>query len=187
MNKKKRLTQLILVSACFVLLAACTPKTMVPLNYALTTPAVGACTQPTSVLVFKDARQSRSIGRDGDGNLLQPGSDVADWVGWSLYEELNAAGCNVKYRSMRQADGLPVVTGEVLDVRMMSTGTTTWKGIVKIRVAVERNGKSEAGETFIGEVEKPIIFGVNSREEVLTEALQGVMEQVVPKVVAQLQ
>ncbi|KAB1441678.1 hypothetical protein [Pseudodesulfovibrio senegalensis] len=186
MNNKRYFVSIVL-GAAFLLLAACSPKTVVPLNYALVTANAGSCGNPINVLVFKDMRESRSIGRDSNGNLLQPGSDVADWVGWSLYEELNAAGCNVKYRSMRQTDNVPVVTGEVLDVRMTPTGNTTWKGVVKIHVAVEREGVADPGETFMSEVEKPVVFGVSSREDILSEALQGIMEQVVPKVMGQLQ
>ncbi len=164
-------------------LLGCATNTVVPLNYALVTPAGQSCKGPVTVLEFKDARKQHSLGRDSDGYELRPATDVGDWVSWSLYEELVAQGCSVKYRGVRRDEPVgTLVSGEVVDVRLTPMGKTVWKGMVKVAVSVERNGVSIPKETFISEVEKPIIFGVSNREEVLTEALQGVMEQVVPKV-----
>lgn len=175
-----------IVVLCLVALGACSSKTIVPLQYSLVTPAAGSCAEPVTVLVFQDGRGDQSIGRDGDGNRLQAGSDVADWVGWAAYEQLNAAGCSVQYRSVRPPKGGALVTGDVLDVRLVPSGTTTWKALVKVRLIVERHGKKIPAETFVAEVEKPVIFGVVSREDLLNEALQGVMEQLVPKALALL-
>lgn len=173
-----------IVASSLLVLSGCSRKTVIPLNYSLVTPAGGQCLGKVAVLTFKDARAQQSLGRDGDGYALTPATDVADWVGWSLYEELNAAGCEVEYRGVREGLAADmVVTGEVLDVRLIPMGKTVWKGMVKVHIMSEKDGIVSPGETFVSEVEKPIIFGVSSREEVLAEALQGVMEQIVPAVV----
>lgn len=171
-----------LVFSAFAFLGGCADKTVIPLNYALITPSGQSCGGSTAVLKFADARTSRSLGRDGDGRLLQPATDVADWVSWSLYEELSVLGCDVKYHGVRDGlDEQTIVLGKVVDVRLMPLGKTVWKGVVKVSMAVERDGAVGPWETYISEVEKPVIFGVSTREEVLTEALQGVMEQMIPK------
>lgn len=183
--RHKRIVARLAVLALFLLAfaAGCTPKTVVPLNYAVLGNMPGSCNGNVMVVAFKDVRKQASIGRDGDGYVLNPGSDVADWVGWSLYEELRAAGCETSYHGTREGfSARTVVSGEVLDVKISPMGKTVWKGMVKARMTTEVDGKAYPGETFVSEVEKPIIFGVSSREEVLTEALQGVLEQMVPRV-----
>ncbi|WP_147819749.1 hypothetical protein [Salidesulfovibrio onnuriiensis] len=161
-------------------LAGCAANTVVPLNYSLVASPGQACRGPMTVLKFKDAREQRSLGRDADGNLLRPATDVADWVGWSLYEELSALSCPVEYHGIRKDEGArTILSGEVVDVRLMPMGKTVWKAKVSVLLNVEREGKVIVARTFSAEREKPIIFGVSSREEVLTEALQGVMEQMV--------
>ena len=45
------------------------------------------------VFKFEDKRPARVLGRDNDGAAITAVNDVADWVGWALFDELEKAGC----------------------------------------------------------------------------------------------
>ena len=52
-----------------------------------------------------------------------------------------------------------MVTGEVLNVSLNQTGTTTWTGAVEIRIIVKRDGKDIHTERFASEVQDVVLPG----------------------------
>lgn len=168
---------------CLLLsMAACTKNNAVKLTYMLG-PAATKCVGEVVVFKFEDKRSGNRLGKDDDGMFIDTLSDVADWVGWALFDELKAAGCDPKYRtSTITDDALPVVTGEVLDVSLNQTGTTTYVGKVAIRVVIEQNGEVVHSEKFSSEVQDVVMPGYASRSDLMAETLRALMAEVLPSV-----
>ncbi|MFH1914769.1 MAG: hypothetical protein ABIK45_10900 [Pseudomonadota bacterium] len=172
---------------CLLALAAgCAKDNAVKLTYALG-PQVGPCVGEVIVFKFADKRPVNTLGTDRNGATLEPLSDVADWVGWALFDELKAAGCDPKYRTSSVTPGsAPLITGEVLATELNQTGATTWAGKVSVSIMLQRDGAIVHSERFSSEVENVVVPGYSTRSDILAETLRGVMGAVVPSVSARL-
>lgn len=164
------------------LVAACTKGNAVRLTYALGAGGV-PCSGEITVFGFEDSRSDTALGKKRDGVAITSGSDVADWVGWALFDELRAAGCEAKYRTSTVAPGdAPLVTGEVLEVSLNQTGATTYRGKVTVRIMLQKEGTIVHQEKFTSEVEDVVLPGYGTESEIMAEALRGLMGEIVPTV-----
>lgn len=171
---------------CLVLAAGCAKDNAIKLTYALG-PTASPCAGDVVIFKFEDKRPTQTLGTDGDGMPITVLSDVSDWVGWALYDELAAAGCHPKYRTATvPQNGETVITGEVLAVTLNSTGATTYAGKVSVKITISRNGELVHVEKFTSEVEDVAITGYGSRTEILAEALRGLMAEAVPAIATSL-
>ena len=165
-----------------VVCAACVKSNSVPLIYALG-PDKAGCVGELVIRPFSDDRGKASLGVDADGEDIVKSGDAADWVGWALFDELTAAGCQPKYRTMATDVGdLPTVTGQLLELHLNQTGTTTYSASVSVRLEVSRAGETLHVEKLSSQVEDVVLPGYSSRREILAEALRGLMNEAVPSV-----
>ena len=179
MTHVKHILPLLLALA---LLPACNGGNGVKLTYALG-PTLSSCNGDVVVFKFKDERPGNRLGKDSGGRVIDTLSNVPDWVGWALFDELEAAGCKAKYRtSTMPTDDEPVVTGEILDVGLDQTGTTTYRGKISVRVVISRSGKTVHSEKFSSEVEDVVLPGYGSQSDLMAEVLRTLMAEVVPMV-----
>jgi len=169
-----------------VLAGGCAKDNAVKLTYALG-PQAGPCAGEVIVFKFADKRPLSRLGTDRNGAALEPLSDVADWVGWALFDELKAAGCDPKYRTSSVAPGsAPLITGEVLATELNQTGATTWTAKVSVSIMLQRDGAVIHSERFSSEVENVVVPGYSTRSDILAEALRGVTGEMVRSVSARL-
>jgi len=181
---KKIILALALVS--LGLTFGCNKSNAVKLTYALG-PTTVPCSGELVVFKFSDKRPASTLGKDNDGSAISTLSDVADWVGWALFEELKAAGCEPKYRTSTVTPGdFPLITGEVLDVALNQTGTTTYTGKVTVKIMIEKAGKTVHIEKYTSEVEDVVVPGYGSETDIMAEALRGLMAEVVPTICAKM-
>jgi hypothetical protein len=172
--------------ACLLLAAGCAKSDAVKLTYALG-PKAGPCVGEVIVFKFADKRPATRLGADREGASVETVSDVADWVGWALFDELKNAGCDPKYRTTTVTPGsAPLITGEVLAAELNQTGATTWAGKVAVRVMLQRDGAIIHSEKFTSEVEDVVVPGYSTRSDIMAEALRGLMAEVVPSVASRL-
>lgn len=166
--------------------AGCSKDNAVKLTYALGDTRV-PCAGDVVIFKFDDNRANTNLGKNSDGQPITSLSDVADWVGWALFDELTAAGCNPKYRTSTVApEANVVITGEVLEVSLNPTGTTTYAGKVSVKIMVQKEGKTIHSEKFTSEVEDVAITGYGSRSDILAEALRGLLAEVVPTITGKM-
>lgn len=176
----KRLALPVLVLA--LLTAGCASGNAVKLKYALISTDV-PCSGAITVFRFEDKRSSAALGKTTDNQTITTLSDVAEWAGWALFDELENAGCKPKYRTATLTpDDNPVVTGEVLELSLNQTGVTTYKGRVAVRIKVLRGGETVHAEKYISEVEDVVVPGYSSEADILAEALRGVMYEAIPAI-----
>lgn len=181
-----RFTRFLSLFLLLALLGACASSNAVKLTYVLGVDRP-ACPGKVVIYKFEDKRPAARLGKDDSGHAVETLSSVVDWVGWALFDELASAGCDVKYRtSTPPEDGTPVVTGEVLNVGLNQTGTTTWTGAVEIRIIVKRDGKIVHTERFAGEVQDVVLPGYGTKSEIMAATLRTLMAEVVPAVCRQL-
>ncbi|EGB15051.1 hypothetical protein DND132_1845 [Pseudodesulfovibrio mercurii] len=170
------------VLALALLTAGCAAGNAVKLKYALIstdTPCVGEIT----VYRFEDKRPASALGKTTDKETITTLSDVAEWVGWALFDELENAGCKPKYRTATLTpDDKLVVTGEVLELTLNQTGVTTYKGRVSVRIKVMREDETVYTEKYTSEVEDVVVPGYSSEADILAEALRGVMYEAIPAI-----
>lgn len=165
--------------------AACTKSGGITLGYQ----AMGVqarCATDMVVFKFEDKRPAKVLGRDNDGAAITAVNDVADWVGWALFDELEKAGCQPKYRTSTAAPGdTPMVTGEVLAVELNQTGTTTYEGKVSVRIMVVKAGKTIHIQKYSSQVEDVVLTGYGSEADIMQEALRGILAEAVPDIITE--
>lgn len=179
MTTLKRVLPLLLLCC---LLVACSKSNGVKLTYALG-PTVATCPGEVVVFKFTDARSRATLGKDNSGAAISTLSDPADWVGWALFDELKAAGCDPRYRTSTVTPGdTPLITGEVQEVTLNQTGTTTYAAKVAVKIMVEKGGQNVLTEKYTSEVENLVVPGYSTESELLAETLRSLMAEVVPSV-----
>lgn len=167
--------------------AGCATSNGVKLTYALG-PTVAPCAGDVTIFKFEDKRKNDILGHDDDGMPITSLSDVSDWVGWALYDELVAAGCEPKYRTATVAPETDaVITGEVLELALNPSGTTTYTGKVSVSIKVKKGDTVVHSEKFTSEVEDVAIAGYGSRTEILAEALRALLAEAVPAIAGNIQ
>lgn len=182
---KKQIFPLALCLVC-ILAFGCTRDNAIKLTYALG-PTLAPCSGEAVVFKFVDKRPATRLGKNSDGAPISSLSDVADWVGWALFDELKAAGCDVKYRTSTVTPGdAALITGEVLDVSLNQTGTTTYAGKVTVRVMVSKGGQTVHVEKFASEVEDVVVPGYSTQSELMAEVLRTLWAEVVPTLCTKL-
>lgn len=171
------------IAALIVMVAVasgCMKDNSVKLTYALGQTQT-SCMGDVIVFKFEDKRTTTRLGSDSSGAAINSLSDAADWVGWALFEELKAAGCDPKYRTTTVTPGeTPVITGEILEMALNQTGTTTYKGKLTVRVVLERPGTQAHAEKFTSEVEDVVLPGYGTESELMAEVLRSLLAEVVP-------
>ncbi|MDD4952430.1 MAG: hypothetical protein PHV85_07780 [Desulfovibrionaceae bacterium] len=180
-----RAVRLAAAAAVLGLLLACAAGNSVRLGYRVVGIEARAGDAELSLVAFKDGRGKKDIGVNSEGQAFYPDSSVAEWVGWSLYDELRAAGAKVKYHNLDTGFETDyVVGGEVLEVWVKQESATTYKAQVRAKVVVSRGGETVHIEKFQSEVERVVFPGSQRPAEVLTEALQGLVTEAARAVLA---
>ncbi len=183
---KKKICLLAILCLTLTMAVSCNKSNAVKLTYAIgqtTTP----CSGELIVFKFADNRPAKSLGKDNNGAPISTLSDVADWVGWALFDELKAAGCEPKYRTSTVTPGdLPLITGEVLDLTLNQTGTTTYAGKVTVKIMVEKAGQMIHTEKYTSEVEDVVVPGYGSETDIMAEALRGLLTEAVPTICSKI-
>ncbi|AMK10404.1 hypothetical protein [Pseudodesulfovibrio indicus] len=165
-------------------LAGCASGNGIKLKYALIS-TDSPCAGEVVVFKFEDKRAKTVLGKTRDNQQITTLSDVADWVGWALFDELENAGCKPKYRATAIMPGDdPVVTGEILALELNQTGVTTYKGRIELRLKVTRGGEIVHLEKYSSEVEDVVVPGYSTESDILAEALRGVMFEAIPAIAA---
>lgn len=169
----------------FILLsfaAGCMKGNSVKLTYALAG-VTALCSGEIIVFKFEDKRSTTKLGKDNDSVAITTVSDVADWVGWSLFDELKSAGCEPKYRTSTVTPGTAtLVTGEVLAVELNQTGTTTYAGKVAVKIMISKGGQTVHVEKYVSEVEDVVVPGYSTESDIMAEALRGIMVEAIPTI-----
>ncbi|HBE94428.1 MAG TPA: hypothetical protein DD766_06320 [Desulfovibrio sp.] len=177
----------VLALAALVSLAACSTGRVVPLEYYTAQITPPRCAAPVVVHAFSDARGAQAIGttKDGQSFLADPSVPVAEWVGYALYQELKANGCQAQYQTVSEGSPSPIIRGEVVTVDLKQKDSTNYSCAVKIRLTVVKNGNEVMIQQFGSEVDKVYMPSSDNPKKILTECLQvlmgEVMETLLPK------
>ncbi|QJB56213.1 hypothetical protein [Pseudodesulfovibrio sp. zrk46] len=174
---------------CLILLLAvvgCASHNAVKLTYAIGQ-STAPCSGDVTVFKFEDKRDQSKLGSDSNGQAINTLSDVADWVGWALFDELKAAGSNPKYRTSTVTPGTgTLITGEVLALNLNQTGTTTYAGKLTVKFMVQKDGKTVLAEKYTSEVENLVVPGYGSQSDILAETLRTLIGEALPAICAKI-
>lgn len=176
----KRTILLITLLLLPILTMGCARSNAIKLTYK-TMEEPARCPGEVVVFRFTDQRENKErLGWHQNGNPIMAKSDVVDWIGWSIFDELMAAGADAKYRTTTVSGDETVVTGEILEVKLDQTGKTTFKGRVGLNIRVQKKGKDVHVERFISEVEDVALPGYGTQSDILAAALQGAIATALP-------
>jgi hypothetical protein len=181
------LRKFIVVMGLTVLMAGCATNTVVPLRYQPSTPPSGqVCTQTITLLPFIDKRSDTiTIGSRGEGKNFYAENDVAEWIGWAMFEELKARGCDVKYREKTDTSALKgyTVSGSFDTVSVNSGTALMAKAKLRVRVKVEKDGQFVLEQIYSGERENLGLTYVDAAQKVLASTLQYILQDAATDVV----
>ncbi len=163
-------------------LAGCA-QTIVPLRYQNLTLSTPPCSHPIAIGQIKDQRQDPlQIGATLKQTPFYAETMVDTWVRQALVSQLRAQGCEVL--SDGEAEGSAVaVTGEVSRAWLRQISRTEYSGQLQIHLQLTRNGQTIHKESFKTEVTKRVVPKKTVPQDIMTELLQDLMSEMVPRVI----
>lgn len=179
--------RLILIGAMLLMITGCASGGIVPLHYTPVQAVKGDCPGVVSLIKFEDERTSEELGWTKEGEPVRAAGDLGEWVARAVFTEMANDDCDVRYHEMEGAFPADAeLKGQVLRASLEPTEKTAWKAVLQVRFELLRDGKTIYAEKGFAEVEKPVLPGVASREELLDEALGGVIDVVLPSIMREL-
>lgn len=175
--------------ALLALTTACATSNQVPLVYQPVALEAPACAASIAVVKFDDQRAKPQIGHNTDNELFYAQGDVATWLSEALQRQLETAGCRVEYHGKEYPfDTDAVVTGQLLDAYTSQSSVTNFTTTLRFRVVMKKDGRETFIKNYEGSFQNTVLVASRSnRTQLLQSALQDMMRQVVPDVVAQAQ
>lgn len=167
--------------------AGCTPPTQVDLVYEPASINTEACIRSASLVALEDNRGQESIGRSKEGQPYYPADSVSDWISRALYRELERNGCEVQYHEKEYAfDTDYTITGRILKLNVTEHSITEYSGVLDLKIVIKEGDVTVFSKEYSSTFAKTTLPSASAMREVMTELLQGMMEEVVPEVVATL-
>ena len=181
--KRFRLLSLALcaVLICVAVAVSGCAQNSVRLLYNPATPtAVPSVTAPrVTVVLFEDQRGRVDIGVRKDGTPFQPGSNVAEWVSYSLADELTRQGAQVSIAtSMQQAQaGKPdyIVGGAIERVWLTEKNISNYEAVIRIQVRLYSQKQAAVTKNFGAQQDKTGVPGARLAEDTLASTLNDVL------------
>jgi membrane protease subunit (stomatin/prohibitin family) len=162
----------------------------IALRYEPTVQVQAGANETVAVVQFKDARQEQKLGeaRNAYGmktaTVKAEGQDVGAWVANALADELMRAGLDVqKFSDVAPPNIRIAIQGTVLEayVKMYMSYRTT----VRVQVTMEKDGIPVLNKEYTGKASGlAVMASSGSYEKQLNQALQDMMKQLVPDVLA---
>jgi uncharacterized lipoprotein YajG len=183
---------LLFLATCALLQVGCAfGDRKVSLRYQPVVGASGGGGRSIAVAKFTDQRAKPEVGvvRNGFGiptaKAVAQGQDVGAWVASALATELEAAGFKVERLAGGNGGQSIVVSGTVTeaftDIYMVLNSD------IAVNVNVRRAGATKLSKTYRGhETDTAWTASSKEYEEVLTKALQKLMQELVPDVIRSL-
>lgn len=178
--------RLLSLALCAVLICAAVAvsgcaQNSVRLLYKPAAPAaVPSVTAPrVTVVLFEDQRGRVDIGVRKDGTPFQPGSNVAEWVSYSLADELTRQGAQVSIAtSMQQAQaGKPdyIVGGAIERVWLTEKNISNYEAVIRIQVRLYSQKQAAVTKNFGAQQDKTGVPGARLAEDTLASTLNDVL------------
>ncbi|MFW6324045.1 MAG: hypothetical protein ACOC0U_03185 [Desulfovibrionales bacterium] len=166
---------------CMAALSACAPKNKIPLTYQAAGVRSQACPLPITVTPLEDRRGRESIGEHGQDIVLFPASSIAQWASWALFDELEVAGCTVRY--LEDAES-PVpgfhVTGTVERLYVQKKDSAFgYESLMKLRIIALQNGEEVFNKEYAGSVVKAGMPTADNYRDLLEQTLQEILREAV--------
>ena len=181
--KRSRLLSMALcaILVCAALMVSGCAQNSVRLLYnPATSASVPAVTAPrVTVVLFEDQRGRVDIGVRKDGTPFQPGSNVAEWVSYSLADELTRQGAQVSIATnMQQAQaGKPdyIIGGAIERVWMTEKSMSNYDASIRIQVRLYSQKAATVTKNFGAQQDKTGVPGSRLAEQTLSSTLNDVL------------
>ncbi|MFW6236658.1 MAG: YajG family lipoprotein [Desulfovibrionales bacterium] len=183
------------IRSCFLMIlfilvglmaAACAPKNKIPLEYQVVSAPGSSCTQPVSVIAFGDDRNTEVIGEHGQDILLFPGQSVPQWVSWALFDELENAGCGVRFHDRAEtAISDFAITGTVNKLYVSRTDSRfEYQAQMSLTMILKHQGRELMTKQYMGSVSKVGTPTTETYRDILEETLREILQQAIPDMIA---
>jgi hypothetical protein len=168
--------------------SGCTPRTQVALKYQPALIKQFSCRKSVSIVTFKDVRNKTTIGETQKGEPIYATTSVSEWISRALYDELRRAGCRVEYHDAAYAFDTDVtLTGEIKALNLIQMTYTEYDSDMRVNIILEKHGQREFSKEYYSTFTKKTLPSSGVSEEVLTELLQGMVQEIVPDLRSRLE
>lgn len=166
----------------------CTPRTQVALKYQPALIKPFPCRKSVSIVTFKDVRNKTTIGETQKGEPIYATTSVSEWVSRALTDELRRTGCRVEYHDTPYTFDTDVtLTGEIKALNLIQMTYTEYDSDMRVNIILEKNGQREFSKEFYSTFTKKTLPSSGVSEEVLTELLQGMIQEIIPDLRSRLE
>ncbi len=190
--QRSRLLSFVFMFACMALMVFGCAQNNVRLLYNPATPAnVPSVTAPrVTVVVFDDQRNRVDIGVRKDGTPFQPGSNVAEWVSYSLADELTRQGAQVSIATSRQqaeaANPEYMVHGLIERVWLTEKNISNYEAAIRLQIHIYSRNKTPAIKNIGAQQDKTGVPGARLAEETLSSTLADVLKDASSRIMAEI-
>ena len=162
----------------FILLFGCAPQTRVDLVYQPSGVSVSPCQKSIAIVSFTDKRGKDAVGETQKGVPIHTNDSVSSWVSRAFYDELERSGCKVEYHDTgAMFDTDLTLTGEIKDLTVVQMSHTEYDAKLRLNVAVQANGQQVFSKEYVSALTKKTLPSSRVPGEVLTELLQGLIQE----------
>jgi hypothetical protein len=177
-----------LIGFVFVGFSGCTPRTQVALKYQPTLIKQFPCRKSVSIVTFKDDLNRTTIGETQKGEPIHATDSVSEWISRALYDELRRAGCRVEYHDAVYAFDTDVtLTGEIKALKIVQMTYTEYDSDMRLNIILQKQGQREFSKEYYSTFTKKTLPSSGVSEEVLTELLQGMIQEIIPDLRSRLE
>lgn len=178
----------VLIGFFIVGFSGCAPRTQVELKYQPALIKEFPCRKSVSMVTFKDGRNKNAIGETQKGEPIYATASVPEWISRALYDELKRTGCRVEYHDTLYAFDTDVtLTGEIKTLNIMQMSYTEYDSDMRLKVTIETQGQPVFSKEYAATLTKKTLPSAGVPEGVLTELLQGMIQEIVPDLRSRLE
>ena len=162
----------------FIVFFGCAPSTRVDLVYQPSGFRVSPCQKSLAIVTFTDERGKKVIGETQKGIPIHANDSVSSWISRAFYDELERSGCKVEYHDTgAMFDTDYMLTGVIKDLNVMQMSHTEYDAKLRLNIVVQAAGQQVFSKEYVSTLTKKTIPSSKVPGEVLTELLQGLIQE----------
>ena len=162
----------------FLLIFGCAPPTLVDLVYQPTGMKVSPCQKSLAIVTFVDKRGKNAIGETLKGVPIYAKDSVSSWISRAFYDELERSGCQVEYHdtgAMFKTDYK--LTGDIKELQITQMSHTEYDAKLRLNVVVQAEDQQKFSKEYVSALTKKTIPSSDVPKQVLSELLQGLIQE----------
>lgn len=157
---------------------SCAPQTRVDLVYQPSGVKVSPCQKSLAIVTFTDERGKKAVGETFKGEAIHANDSVSIWISRAFYDELQRSGCRVEYHDTGAVFNTDyMLTGDIKELKIIQMSHTEYDARLRLNIVVQAEGQQNFSKEYVSTLTKKTLPSSEVPKQVLTELLQGLIQE----------